>query len=181
MPLNLIISEEETERVMQTASDCVEGECSISEIAELISVLKGTEEDLQERMKAISNMITKLETMNGEENRETDEVRRFVEDLLWVFKQNVSLFFIFESVDTSNRLVDFEHSNRFWLFDLFSESTRSPLLYLTNETHNLLLFFVSQQKPAVTPYGFSGDIGKGPKTAYDAFFSSPKPYSGDKN
>ena len=90
MPLNLIISEEETERVMQTANDCVEGECSVSEISELVSVLKSTEEDLQARMKEITKMVTKLESMNSDEDREPDEVRRFVEDLLWVFKQNVS-------------------------------------------------------------------------------------------
>jgi hypothetical protein len=108
---HLIISDKETEDVLQTAGDCVEGECSVEDVGELIHVLKETQDELRDRLEKVMNMIAHLQHINEKEERKTDEVRRFVSDMLRVF---------------------------------------------------------STDKPMFFPSGFTGDIGDGPTTAYDA-------------
>jgi hypothetical protein len=107
----VILTEEETASILQSASDCAEGECSIDDVAELIFELKEQRKEMQTRLDRIMNMIADLERINAKDERKTDEVRAFVKDMLRVF---------------------------------------------------------STDKPMVFPTGFSGDIGDGPTTAYDA-------------
>jgi hypothetical protein len=78
---------------MQTAGDCVEGECSLEEVGELIHVLKGTQSELSDRLDKVMNMIAHLQHINQKEERKTDEVRRFVSDMLRVFNTDVSAIF----------------------------------------------------------------------------------------
>ena len=86
------MSDEDTEQVMQTASDCLEGECSLDEVSELLSVLKDAEKDLEGRLDKIMNMVSQLQHLNEKDARETNEVRAFVKDLLRVFNTDVSGF-----------------------------------------------------------------------------------------
>lgn len=86
----IIMTDEETETILKSASDCVEGECSIDEVSELLSVLKDTEKELEARMEKIMNMIAHLQHINKKEERKTDEVRAFVQDMLRVFSTDVS-------------------------------------------------------------------------------------------
>ena len=105
------MSDQETDKILQSAADCAEGECSLDDVSELIFELKEQETVMQERLEKIMNMIAHLQHINAKEERKTDEVRAFVKDMLRVF---------------------------------------------------------SSEKPMIFPTGFSGDVGDGPTTAYDA-------------
>ncbi len=83
------MSDSEQEQVLKHASDCAEGECSVDEISELLSVLKDTEKELEDRLEKIMNMVSHLQHLNEKEERKKDEVRAFVKDLLRVFAGEV--------------------------------------------------------------------------------------------
>lgn len=87
---NILISNEDTEQVLQTAGDCIEGECSLDEVSELLGLLHDAEKDLEGRLDKIMNMVSHLQHLNDKEERKTDEVRGFVKDLLRVFNTEVS-------------------------------------------------------------------------------------------
>jgi len=108
---HVILSDEETSAILQSASDCAEGECSIDDVSMLISELKDQEALLEDRLEKIMNMIGHLQKENEKPKRDTDEVRALVRDMLRVFAHDT---------------------------------------------------------PNFTPSGFSGDVGKGSTTAYDA-------------
>jgi hypothetical protein len=105
------MSDAETDAILQSAKNCADGECSVDEISDLVSELKEQQEILELRMNKIMNMIAHLEHVNEKPNRNDDEVRKFVKDMLRVF---------------------------------------------------------AHEKQAFPATGFSGDIGDGPTTAYDA-------------
>lgn len=77
---------------MKSAADCAESECSVDEIADLVSELKEQQKEMEDRMTKVMNMIAHLEHVNEKEERKTDEVRQFVKDMLRVFKHDVSLW-----------------------------------------------------------------------------------------
>jgi hypothetical protein len=91
---HLIMTEEETEGVLKSATDCMESECSLEEVSDLIKVLKETESELETRLEKIMNMIAHLQHINQKEERKTDEVRQFVQDMLRVFSTDVSQNFV---------------------------------------------------------------------------------------
>jgi prefoldin subunit 5 len=65
----------ETEKLMKTANDCAEGECSLDDVDELISVLQQQQKELSSRLQEVKATITQLETMNRHDERKVDEVR----------------------------------------------------------------------------------------------------------
>jgi Asp-tRNA(Asn)/Glu-tRNA(Gln) amidotransferase C subunit len=83
------MSDAEQEKVLKQAGDCVDGECSLDEVSELLSLLKDTEHELETRLEKIMNMVSHLQDINAKEERKTDEVRAFVKDLLRVFAHDV--------------------------------------------------------------------------------------------
>lgn len=83
------MTEEETDKVLQSAHSCEEGECSVESVDALIAELKDTEQMLNQRLVKIMNMISNLQTINEKEERKTDEVRQFVKDMLRVFSHDV--------------------------------------------------------------------------------------------
>jgi molecular chaperone GrpE (heat shock protein) len=83
------MSDEETSAILNTAEGCVDGECSLDEVQNLISELKGTEKELSARLVKIKNIIENLQHINEKEERKTDEVRSFVKDMLRVFSSDV--------------------------------------------------------------------------------------------
>eukprot|EP00429_Kryptoperidinium_foliaceum_P096916 CAMPEP_0176240450 /NCGR_PEP_ID=MMETSP0121_2-20121125/29383_1 /TAXON_ID=160619 /ORGANISM="Kryptoperidinium foliaceum, Strain CCMP 1326" /LENGTH=116 /DNA_ID=CAMNT_0017579949 /DNA_START=217 /DNA_END=567 /DNA_ORIENTATION=+ len=87
------MSEAETREVLKHASDCVEGECSLDDVSELLYVLKDTEKELEDRLEKIMNMVSHLQHINQKEERKTDEVRAFVSDLLRVFSNGQAISF----------------------------------------------------------------------------------------
>jgi hypothetical protein len=144
---HIIMTDEETENILQSAQDCVNSECSIDEVDDLLQVLKSTEKDLEDRLEKIMNLVGQLQHINQKEERQTDEVRQFVKDMLRVFSHDVSIAVV----------TDFR--------------PKSPFDGIIAHTWFFLLF---QQKPLVFPAGFSGDISKKSLTAYDAL--PPKPW-----
>lgn len=87
------MSEEEVTAILQSAGDCAEGECSIDDVAEFIYELKEQEKVLEDRLEKIMNMIAQLQHVNEKEERQTDEVRAFVRDMLRVFSNEKGLGF----------------------------------------------------------------------------------------
>mmetsp|Transcript_19372 Transcript_19372/g.48238 ORF Transcript_19372/g.48238 Transcript_19372/m.48238 type:complete len:151 (-) Transcript_19372:274-726(-) len=91
--LNAILSEEETTAILNKSNECIESECSLDEVDELLTVLKQTEKDLEGRISKIMNTISHLQHINDKEERKTDEVRAFVKDMLRVFSTEKPLVF----------------------------------------------------------------------------------------
>ena len=89
-------------------------------------------------------MINMLDHLNAKDGRSKDEVKSFVRDMLRVFAHEVGFFL--------NHSIIFKNSDRlFLMFFMF-----------------VFLHFLTLQKQGFSAVGFSGDIGDGPKTAYDA-------------
>eukprot|EP00980_Cylindrotheca_fusiformis_P003285 scaffold743_cov117-Cylindrotheca_fusiformis.AAC.4 len=117
-----IMTQEETENIMKHATDCTHGECSVDEVSELVSVLKGHQKDLRDRVEEVKKITKALETVHSR-GAKVDEVQETVRALFRVFQ-----------------LGDKASGNDY---------------------------------PALSrPTGWSGDVGKGPQTAYDVL--SPK-------
>ena len=119
------MSNGETDVVLETATNCVEGECSLDEIEGLVSLLKDQQKEAALRLEDIQDMIKSLESVNGADDRSVDEIRETVRAIFRVFQ-----------------LGDKASGNDY---------------------------------PSLSkPMGWSGEVGKGPMTAYDAL--PPKPY-----
>jgi hypothetical protein len=115
--LNLIMTEAEISAILSKANGCVESECAVSDVDDLISELKDQQRVLSARLESIMNAVAHLQAANAAgEKRKADDVRSIVKDMLRVFT----------TVDGKFAM------------------------------------------------GFSGDIGDGPSTAYDAL--PPKPW-----
>jgi hypothetical protein len=114
------MTQAETEFVLNKASDCSEGECSLDEVHDLIGVLKSQQKELYDRVQIVKSTICTLESLNSKgEARKVDEVRETIRALFRVFQ-----------------LGDKASGNNY---------------------------------PSLSrPTGWSGDIGDGPKTAYDS-------------
>jgi hypothetical protein len=82
---HVIMSEEEVSAILTSATECADGECSVEDVDELLMELKEQEKVLEERLEKIMNMINHLQHVNEKEERQTDEVRAFVRDMLRVF------------------------------------------------------------------------------------------------
>lgn len=76
----------ETQRLIQQATECSEGECSLDEVSELIGILQGQQKDLNGRLNKVRTMIKALEVVNGADDRKVDEVRETVRALHRVFQ-----------------------------------------------------------------------------------------------
>merc|ERR1711971_1311273 len=67
--LNVIMTEEETMNILKKSEECIASECSIDEVDDLLSTLKGTEKELEDRLAKIINMIGHLQHINEKEER----------------------------------------------------------------------------------------------------------------
>jgi hypothetical protein len=116
---------EDTDSIIAQANDCVEGECSLDEVEDLIQVLKTQQKELYDRVEQIRGMVKSLETGDVQDEREVDQIRETVRAIFRVFQ-----------------LGDKASGNDY---------------------------------PSLSrPTGWSGEVGDGPTTAYDAL--PPKPY-----
>merc|ERR1719222_92931 len=73
-----LMSNGETDVILETAENCVEGECSLDEIDGLIGVLKDQQKEASMRLDDIKDMIKSLETVNEADDRSVDEIRETV-------------------------------------------------------------------------------------------------------
>mmetsp|Transcript_26087 Transcript_26087/g.61963 ORF Transcript_26087/g.61963 Transcript_26087/m.61963 type:complete len:135 (+) Transcript_26087:456-860(+) len=124
-----LLTEQEAEAIMTHAQDCVEGECGLDDVDDLISTLKAQQKELSERVESVREMIQSLEVVNGADDRPVDEIRETVRAIFRVFQ-----------------LGDSASGND---FPSLSKAT-----------------------------GYSGDVGSGSTTAYDAL--PPKKWKADK-
>merc|ERR1712008_43089 len=90
---NVVLSEEETMAVLNKSTECIESECSVDEVDELLVILKDTEKEMEGRIEKIMNTISHLQHINAKEERKTDEVREFVKDMLRVFNTDKPMVF----------------------------------------------------------------------------------------
>jgi hypothetical protein len=120
---------EETETILKKADSCAEGECSIDDVTELISILKEQQKEIYDRLIDIKASIKSLESVNESDERKVDEVRETVRSLFRIFQLGAK-----------------------------ASGNDYPAL--------------------MKPSGWSGEVGDGPKTAYDAL--PPKPYKAKK-
>jgi flagellar biosynthesis/type III secretory pathway chaperone len=123
------MTQTETETLLKTADDCAEGECSLDDVDELISVLQQQQKELSERVHEVQSMMTQLEKVNTHNDRKVDEVRETVRAI-------------------------------FRLFQMGNKSSGND--------------YPSLSKPT----GWSGEVGDGPKSAYDAL--PPKKWTAPK-
>lgn len=91
----VILSDDETQAILQSAEECAASECSVDDVSSLIEELKIQEGVLSERLVKIMNMIANLQQINEKKERKTDEVRQFVRDMLRVFSHDVRIECIF--------------------------------------------------------------------------------------
>lgn len=85
----VLLSEEETQAILQHGMECVESECSVDDVSDLVANLKDQQEILNKRLTNVMNMVAHLQEANRKEDR--DEVRSFVHDLLNVFSRDQPL------------------------------------------------------------------------------------------
>ncbi len=89
--LNLIMTEAEISAILSKANGCVESECAVSDVDDLISELKDQQRVLSARLESIMNAVAHLQAANAAgEKRKADDVRSIVKDMLRVFTTVVS-------------------------------------------------------------------------------------------
>lgn len=91
-PLPVLLSDDETQSILQTADECAAGECSVDDVAELIYELKEQQHLMEERLSVIMNAVAHLQHANEAKERKRDEVKAMVKDLLRVFSTEKAAF-----------------------------------------------------------------------------------------
>ena len=81
------MSTEELDKLINTAVDCSEGECSVDEVGDLVQILQGQQKELNGRIQEIGNMVKSLEAMN-KKGAGRDEVRETVRAIMRVFAKS---------------------------------------------------------------------------------------------
>ena len=113
------MAQDEVDSLLSKAAGCAEGECSIDEVSELLSILKAQQKELYSRVQRVKDAVDVLEHVNEKDDRKVDEVRETVRALFRVFQLGAK-----------------------------ASGNNYPALS--------------------KPTGWSGEIGDGPTTAYDA-------------
>lgn len=122
--LNLL-AKEDIEALFVKGEECMDAECDVDSVSNLLEHLKAQEQELKHRVGEIKGMVSALENVNQADEREVDEIRETVRAIYRIFQ-----------------LGDKASGNDY---------------------------------PALSkPMGYSGEVGKGPTTAYDAL--PPKKY-----
>jgi hypothetical protein len=104
---NLIMTEEEITAILDKAHGCVESECAVNDVDDLIAELKDQQKVLSERLENIMNVVSHLQHANEQKERKTDNVRAIVKDMLRVFTTSVS-----------SKIFDFNHTSFILLNDI---------------------------------------------------------------
>lgn len=77
---------EETEKLMQRAEECVDAECSVDSVEDLLQALHEQQNELYARVEHIKDTIKSLEKINQADDRKVDEVRETVRAIFRVFQ-----------------------------------------------------------------------------------------------
>ena len=84
------MTEDEITVILDKAHGCVESECAVNDVDDLIAELKDQQKVLNSRLETIMNVVAHLQQANTQEGRKTDDVRAIVKDMLRVFTTQVS-------------------------------------------------------------------------------------------
>merc|ERR1719245_2357336 len=84
-PLQVGLSAEELNSILSEGSECVEGECSLDEVSDLILKLESQQSQIKERLSTIDKMIKSLVILNDADDRQVDEVRETVRAIFRIF------------------------------------------------------------------------------------------------
>lgn len=88
----VLLTEEETQAILNSAEECAAGECSVDDVAELIHELKEQQKLMEARLAAVMNTVAHLQHVNDKKERKRDEVKAMVKDLLRVFSTDTNAF-----------------------------------------------------------------------------------------
>lgn len=88
------MTEDEITAVLDKANFCVESECAVDDVEDLINELKDQQKVLSTRLETIMNVVAHLQHANEQDARKTDDVRAIVKDMLRVFTTQVSCFIV---------------------------------------------------------------------------------------
>jgi len=105
---NLIMTEEEITAILDKAHGCVESECAVNDVDDLIKELKEQQKVLSERLENIMNVVSHLQHANEKKERKNEDVRAIVKDMLRVFTTSVSSNFDFNRIS----FILFNHSTQ---------------------------------------------------------------------
>jgi hypothetical protein len=102
------MTEDEISAILSKANGCVESECAVSDVDDLIAELKGQQKVLSARLENIMNVVAHLQAANtAGDKRKTDDVRSIVKDMLRVFTTVVScVYFLTYSPPPTRTLCD---------------------------------------------------------------------------
>jgi len=81
----VLLNEQETQALLDSAHDCAEGECSIDDVSQFIAELKAQQVEMNKRLEEVMNLVSNLQKLNEKKTRNKDEIRAYVKDLLSVF------------------------------------------------------------------------------------------------
>lgn len=80
-----MLSPSENKRLFDQATDCLE-ECSLEEVDELVHTLHDQQKELSNRLAEIKKMISALEHVNANDDRQVDQVRETVRAIHRIFQ-----------------------------------------------------------------------------------------------
>ena len=84
------MTEDEITAILGKAHGCVDSECAVNDVDDLISDLKDQQKVLNARLENIMNVVAHLQNANEQKERDTNGVRAIVKDMLRVFTTSVS-------------------------------------------------------------------------------------------
>eukprot|EP00558_Chaetoceros_sp_UNC1202_P010391 CAMPEP_0197247712 /NCGR_PEP_ID=MMETSP1429-20130617/31388_1 /TAXON_ID=49237 /ORGANISM="Chaetoceros sp., Strain UNC1202" /LENGTH=155 /DNA_ID=CAMNT_0042708689 /DNA_START=46 /DNA_END=513 /DNA_ORIENTATION=+ len=90
-PLKGVLTTAELEKIINRGNECEKGECSISDVDELVAELQEQQHNLHERILNVDKMIASLEVLNGADGRDTDEVRETVRAIFRLFSMGAKV------------------------------------------------------------------------------------------
>ena len=142
---------EELDTLMASGKQCEQSECSVDDVDMLIGELLDQQRELYNRVKQLKTEIKLLEELN-EGERNVDEIQETVRAIARIFQLGVS---ILSSILPFGDCI----------------AARLTFNFFPNQ---LCCFLFAQAKasgndyPALSrPTGYSGEVGDGPKTAFD--------------
>jgi hypothetical protein len=80
------MSQEETANVLKQAQECVDSECDVDNVVDLVDVLQAQQKELSDRVEKIKLTVEALDKVNKQEERPVDEIRETVRALFRVFQ-----------------------------------------------------------------------------------------------
>ena len=92
------MTEAEITAILDKAHGCVESECAVADVDDLIAELKDQQKVLNTRLETIMNVVSHLQHANEQKERKKEDVRAIVKDMLRVFTTQVSRIYWWRTI-----------------------------------------------------------------------------------